>query len=97
MQESNCVVGMALGALAKKECRYCPDDSISWYMYRKAKSLQRPISSHNDYRGITCINPNVVKKMVSIYERMEHKALLRRITHGETQNENKTNIKAAYR
>ena len=47
--------GYGLGALAKKVRRYCPDDAISCYMYRKAEALQQPIPSHNDYRGITCL------------------------------------------
>ena len=42
-------------------------------------------SYNNDYRGITCKNPNVVEKMISIYEWMANEALLRRITHGKTQ------------
>ena len=43
-----------LGALAKKVRRYYPDDAISCCMYRKSEVLQQPITSHNDYRGITC-------------------------------------------
>ena len=45
----------ALGALAKKVRRYCPDDAISCCMYRESEVLQQPIPSHNDYRGITCL------------------------------------------
>ena len=43
------------------------------------------MSYNNDYRGITCWNPNVVETMISIYERMANEALLRKITHGKTQ------------
>ena len=46
---------MALGALAKKVRRCCPDDAISCCMYWKSEILQQPIPSHNDYRGITCL------------------------------------------
>ena len=49
---------------------------------QEADALQQPIPPHNDYRGITCLNPNVVKKVISIYERMTNEALLRRTTHG---------------
>ena len=42
-------------------------------------------SYNNDYRGITCRNPNVVKTIISIIERMATEALLRGKTHGKTQ------------
>ena len=74
-------LGTALGALAKRERRYSPDDAISFCMYRKAEALKQPIPSHNDYRGIKCLNPNDVEKMISIYERIANESLLRRVTH----------------
>ena len=55
-------LGTALRALAKKVRRYCPDDAISCCMYRKSEVLQQPILSHNDYRGITCLIPMLLKK-----------------------------------
>ena len=65
--------------------RKCVVDAISYCMYRKSEVLQQPIPSHNDYRGITCQNPNVVEKMISIYKQMANESLLGRKTHGKTQ------------
>ena len=45
-------------------------------------------TSHNDYSGVTCLNHNVVEKMILIYELMVNEALLRRITFSKTQNQN---------
>ena len=83
-------LGTALGALAKRERRYGPDDAISCCMYRKAEALKQPIPSHNDYRGIKCLNPNDVEKMISIYEQIANESLLRRMTHSMTQNQNES-------
>ena len=55
-------LGTALGALAKKVRRYCPDDAISCCMYRESEVLQQPIPSHNDYRRITCLILMLLKK-----------------------------------
>ena len=49
-------LGTALRALEKKVRRYFPDDAISCCMYRKSEVL------HNDYRGITCLIPMLLKK-----------------------------------
>ena len=54
---------------------------------QESGSLQQPIRSHNDYREITCLNPNVVKKVISIYKRIANEALLTRKTHDKTQNQ----------
>ena len=78
-------LGTALGALAKKVRRYCPDDAIRCCIYRKSEVLQQPTPSHNDYRGITCLILSVVDKIISIYKLMANEALLEIITHGKTQ------------
>ena len=83
-------LGTALGALAKKVRRYCPDDAMSCCMYRKSEVLQQPIPSHNDYRGITCLILMFVENIISIYKRMANEALLGKITHGKTQNQNES-------
>ena len=69
---------------------YCPDGVNSWCWFKKAEALQEPIPSHNDHRGTTFLNPNVAEKMIPIYERMTSETLLRRMTHGRTQNQNES-------
>ena len=55
--------GYGLGDNGKESAYiYFPDDAISCCMYRKSEVLQQLIPSHNDYRGITCLIPMLLKK-----------------------------------
>ena len=70
--------------------RYCPDGVNSWCVYRKAEALQQPVPAHNAHQSTTYLNPIVAERMIPIYERMTNNTLLKRMTHGKTQNQNES-------
>ena len=69
--------------------RRCPQGINSWCFYNKALAEGRRPSPHEDHCG-TAISPQVLQSIIPIYQRMSSPELLKKITHGKTQNANES-------
>ncbi|KAL8573387.1 hypothetical protein ACOMHN_032402 [Nucella lapillus] len=68
--------------------RQCPKGENSRCFYQKALALGEVPSRHTDHPSRTFLCTAVAHKMIPVYRRMSDEALLRRMTHGGTQNTN---------
>ena len=66
----------------------CPQGTGSWCFYQKALAEGVAPGNHEDHPNSTFLTPEIASQMVPVYRRMSDETLLRRMTHGGTQNTN---------
>ena len=68
--------------------RQCPVGENSWCFYQQALAKGEHPPSHADHPCHTFLTRSVAHKLIPVYRRMSDEALLRRMAHGGTQNNN---------
>lgn len=68
----------------------CPTGKESWCWYNKQIANDVEPDSHDLHPSKSFVNGSVLEKIAPVYRRMSEEALLRRMTHGGTQNANES-------
>jgi len=68
--------------------RQCPEGMESRCFYQKALARGEEPDSHHNHPSHTFLSTEVAHKVIPVYRRMADQTLLRRMTHGGTQNTN---------
>ncbi|GFY06207.1 uncharacterized protein TNCV_2680011 [Trichonephila clavipes] len=66
----------------------CPEGESSWCFYKRAIAKNETPGSHSSMR--TYLSPQVVEKIIPVYQRLASDTILERCVAGKTQNSNES-------
>ncbi|GFT90534.1 uncharacterized protein TNCV_1663801 [Trichonephila clavipes] len=66
----------------------CPEGELSWCFFKRAIAKGETLGSHSSMR--TYLSPQVVEKIMPVYQRLASDTILERCVAGKTQNSNES-------